>query len=163
MRELRNILGAVYRKDRSVLETLSPAELNLRDDDGRTPLMHAVLADDAEPAIVKLLIDGGAHVDTVDDGERWSALHFAARDQKHAIVRVLLDAGAAVDAANALGNTPLWQSVMVPNPTQTVAKELIDNGADPFRKNNAGVAPVDVARTTGNAELVRLFTEGSHS
>lgn len=161
MDELKKILGAVYRKDRAVLEELSPADMRLRDEDGRTPLMHAALAEDADPAIIKLLTERGADVNAVEHGEKWSALHFAARDQKQTVVRVLLAAGAAVDAVNASGNTPLWESLMASSPERGVALELIEHGADPFRKNIEGVAPVDVARKRGHAGIVRLLKERS--
>jgi ankyrin repeat protein len=154
MSKLKDILGAVYRKDFSALERLSPAEVNLRDQDGRTPLMHAVLADDADPAIVKLLIERGADVNLVDVDQKWSALHFAARDQKEAIVRALLEAGADVDKLNVFGNTPLWESVMFASPKLAVAKTLLEHGADPSKKNHDGLAPIDVA---ARPELVVLF------
>src|SRR5262245_39477554 len=154
MSKLKEILGSVYRKDFSALERLSSAEVNLRDEDGRTPLMHAVLADDADPAIVKLLIQRGANVNLVDDGQEWSALHFASRDQKEPIVRVLLEAGADVDKLNIFGNTPLWESVMFASPKLAVAKTLLEHGADPSKKNRDGLAPIDVA---ARPELVALF------
>ena len=82
MTPLANIVGAVYRKDQSVLEKLTPDELNQRDTDGRTPLMHAILAEDADISTVQLLIDRGADVNVHDTGEQWTALHFAARSER---------------------------------------------------------------------------------
>jgi ankyrin repeat protein len=161
MSELRNILRAIYRKDFSTLERLSHADVNIKDQDGRTPLMHAVLAEDTEPAVVKLLVARGADVNATDAKQKWSPLHFAARDDKEAIVRSLLEAGAAVDAADVFGNTPLWETVMSSTPSPSVARELLKHGADPYRKNNDGVAPIDTARRTGRVELLNLFPERS--
>ena len=160
MSELQDILGAVYRKEFSALEKLTPEEVNLRDQDGRTPLMHAVLAEDADPAIVKLLLKKGADIHATDSDQKWTALHFAARDQKEEIVRTLLEAGASVDPVDVFGVTPLWRSVFHSGSKQSGAiKELVEHGADPFKKNTSGVAPIDLARQSGWNEIV-AFLEG---
>lgn len=155
MSKLDDILHAVYRKDLAALRQLTPEDGNLRDQDGRTPLMHAVLAEDADPAIVKLLVERGADVNAADT-QKWTALHFAARDQKAPIVRVLLEAGAAVDPADGFGDTPLWRAV-TKTANLDVIKALLEHGADPHKKNSSGVAPIDMARTVGRDELVALF------
>ena len=161
MNKLDEILGAVYRKDLTALEKFTPEDVNTKDQDGRTPLMHAILADDADPSIVQLLIKRGADINTFDSGQKWTALHFAARDQNEAIVRSLLEAGATVDPVDVFGNTPLWRSVMNSTPSLAAIKELLKHGADPYRKNNSGIAPIDVARDTGRADIVALFEGGA--
>jgi ankyrin repeat protein len=157
MSQLEEILNAVYRKDRKRLEQLSAAALNLRDQDGRTPLMHAVLAEDADADTVKLLISQGADVNATDNDQKWTALHFAARDQKEDHVRVLLDAGASVDAVDVFGNTPLWRASSEQSPKLSVLKALVDHGANPFRKSNYGVAPIDIAHQKQRADIAELF------
>jgi ankyrin repeat protein len=141
MSEANDVLRAVYRKDVSALERSTREEVNARDEDGRTPLMHAVLAEDADAA---------------EPGQQWTALHFAARDQLEAIVQLLVDAGAAVDAVDVFGNTPLWRSV-TSSAKAEVARRLVAHGADPRRKNRYGVSPLDKAREIGRADLVALF------
>ncbi|MDF2433864.1 MAG: uncharacterized protein JWP44_3495 [Mucilaginibacter sp.] len=157
MSKLKEILGAVYRKELNILEKLTPKSANIKDEDGRTLLMHAILAEDADPFIVKLLIDKGSDVNIHESGERWTSLHFAARDQNEPVVRILLEAGAEADSADAFGNTPLWRSITKSKPGFGVINELIKHGADPCKKNNNGVAPIDVARKVGRADLVALF------
>ena len=157
MTRLADILGSVYRKDRAVLEQLTPVELEARDSDGRTPLMHAILAEDADAAIVQLLIDRGADANVYDLGERWTPLHFAARDQNASIVRILLEAGAAVDAVDVFGNTPLWRSVMNSAEDLGAIRELLEHGADPRRENSRGVSPTDLARETGRTDILGLL------
>jgi ankyrin repeat protein len=157
MNRLDEILGAVYRKDRSTLEKVSRQELNMADSDGRTPLMHAILAEDADPSIVQLLIAHGADVNRPDNGQKWAALHFAARDQNEAIVRELLEAGAQVDALDAFGNTPLWRSVMNSTAHLGAIQELLKHHADPHKKNSRGVSPADLARETGRSDILSLF------
>jgi ankyrin repeat protein len=157
MTEISAVLGAIYRKDLSVLNRLSEQQMRFRDEDGRTPLMHAILASDADPAIVKLLIDRGADVDAADHGQRWTALHFAARDQNEALVSLLLDVGAAVDPVDVFGNTPLWRSVMNAKSDVGVVPMLLHHGADPQRKNRNGKSPLDIAADTGRVDILALL------
>ena len=104
------VLTAVYRRDFRGLDRLTPADLKATDADGRTALMHAVLAENADAAIVRRLIERGADPGTADAGQKWTALHFAARDQKEPVVRALLEGAARVDAGDLFGNTPLMRS-----------------------------------------------------
>jgi uncharacterized protein len=154
---LDGVLGAVYRKDRVALQQLSREQVNMRDADGRTPLMHAILADDADPPIVRLIIERGADVNVADGGQHWTALHFAARDHNTEIVRQLLQSGAAVDPVDAFGNTPLWRAVMEAGSNLDTIRQLLRHGADPHRKNSKGIAPTDLARSTGRDDIVALF------
>jgi ankyrin repeat protein len=158
MKKLDEILGAIYRKDLAALATFSPKDANASDEDGRTALMHAVLADDADVAIVRLLIDRGADVRAEDRNQKWTALHFAARDQNAAIVRCLLENGAAVDPLDVFGNTPLWRGVMNATSSLDAIKELFAHGADPEKKNRHGSAPIDVARQTGRDDILAVFS-----
>jgi ankyrin repeat protein len=148
------ILRAVYRKDLAVLQRLDPSGVNCLDEDGRTPLMHAVLAAEPDPAIVRLLIERGADVNASEPDQHWTALHLAARDQHAIIVRVLLETGAAVDPIDVFGNTPLWRCVMTAASDLTALRCLIAYGADPSKKNNFGISPIDIARTANRADIV---------
>ena len=152
-----DILVAVYRKDFSALERATRADLTALDQDGRSALMHAVLAEDADPAVVRVLIERGADVDAFDSGQKWTALHFAARDQKEAVVRALLEAGARVDPVDVFGNTPLWRSLTDPSPNLAVVKELLKHRANPRQKNHYGEAPIDLARKLGRIDLVAIL------
>jgi uncharacterized protein len=157
MSKLDETLGAVYRKDYKALDKLVPAYVNDSDLDGRPPLMHAILAEDVDPVMVKYLIDHGADIHAFDKSEKWTALHFAARDQNDIIVRILLEAGAVVDSLDVFGNTPLWRSVFNSSPNFSLIRMLIKYGADPHRKNNQGVAPIDIVRKMGRNDLVAVL------
>ncbi len=154
MSKLDDILTAIYQKDLQALEQFTPEDLNLTDQDGRTPLMHSVLAENADSILVRLLVQHGADVNAADFDQKWTPLHFAARDHKEEIVRVLLEAGANVDAIDSFGNTPLWRAVMTASSNLAVIKELIKHGADPYKKNNHGIAPIDIARQSGRDDIV---------
>jgi ankyrin repeat protein len=155
------ILGAVYRKDHATLRRLSPVEANTVDEDQRTPLMHAILASDADPSTVRLLIERGAAVNAVDGVQKWTPLHFAARDGNEEIVEVLLNAGASVDAVNISGNTPLWENIMAPTREPKTIQTLLRHGADAWKKNKRGDAPIDVARHMGRNDLVGMLEQST--
>lgn len=161
MSMIDDILTAVYNKDYATINSFSNTDLNVTDKDGRTPLMHAALADDADPVMVQLLIEHNVDVNAYDNSQRWTALHFAARSQKEYIVRLLIEAGATVDCVDMFGNTPLWRCVMNSSQDLTAVKELLKFGADPYRRNNYDEAPIDVARKIGRADLVALIVDNN--
>ena len=68
------------------------ADLEARDESGRTALHRAVLARNDPVPIVSLLVRAGASVDVVDDDGR-TPLHLALDRGTHAIVERLLEAG----------------------------------------------------------------------
>jgi ankyrin repeat protein len=157
MTDFIDVARAVYHKDLPALRALTAQEADLRDQDGRTPLMHAVLAEHADPAVVAALIDRGTNVNARDDGQEWTALHFAARDHNLAVVRQLLDASATVDPVDVFGNTPLWRAVMEAGSDPAVIDLLLRCHADPQRKNLRGISPLDLARSIGRHDLVELM------
>src|SRR6266498_4706199 len=97
MSRFDEVITAIYLKNFKRLETVDSSDLNLVDEDGRTPLMHAVLAENADNAIVNMLIERGAEVNAQDKGRCWTTLHFAAQAERDDIVTVLLENGATVD------------------------------------------------------------------
>jgi uncharacterized protein len=155
--DFASTLAATYLKDLATLTKLTPDEVNDRDEDGRTPLMHAVLAEDADPTVVRLLIERGTDVNAVDIQREWSALQFAARSQKAPIVRILLEAGAEVDRADADGNTPLFNSTMTAGRDLSVIRELVRHGADPRRQNRHGVSASSLARSVKREDIEAVF------
>jgi ankyrin repeat protein len=155
---LDDLLTAVYRKDLPALARLIKAHpVDGTDADGRTPLMHAILADESDPTVVEFLLAQGAKSDLADKGEGWTALHFAARGQKVEVVRLLLRAGAAVDPVDVFGNTPLWRCIMN-RPIESVVSTLVAAGANPSRKNIKNVSPLDLATRLGLTEMLKLLT-----
>lgn len=119
--------------------------INFQNQDGTTLLILAVIKGNLR--IVALLLRHGAKVDLKTRGQKWTALHFAARDQNLAIVNLLLTYGVNVDVVDNFGNTPLWRAMMNRNPNLDLIKELINKGADIYKKNNSGVSPYDLVAT----------------
>lgn len=87
-----------------VLIGMSPGDIDVSDDRGRTPVMHAVAAR-SEEALV-WLVRHGADLSSVDS-TGWTAVHWAAKCKSVSMTALLRSLGADVDAADPEGRTPL--------------------------------------------------------
>ncbi len=158
-----SMLRFVYRNDYKALQKLieSGTAINATEKYGRTALMHAVLEINVDTDMVKFLIDLGADVNICDKKEKWTALHFAARDLKLERVKILLAHCALIDPEDIFGNTPLWRCITsaFPGNKIEVINVLLENGANPDKKNKSGNSAKDIAIRAGKTELVKLFDE----
>jgi len=114
------------------------ADPNARDDDGRTPLMSAVLANSI--ALAGLLLESEADVNARDD-QGWTALHFAAEEQLPEMARILIARGADVDAQDGEGRSPLWRAVFSAHGRQEMVELLREAGARDDLPDLEGVTP----------------------
>jgi ankyrin repeat protein len=117
------------------------ANVNNADELGFTPLLDAAGNGDRNAAMVKLLIEHGAHVDaksgdtieTVKNGAirlgHLTPLQFAAQANYEA-TEALLKAGADVNAKDVRNATPLVFAVATDHPNPKIVKLLLDKGAD---------------------------------
>jgi len=118
-------------------------------------LIHAVLED--KPEILSFLISIGCDLNKGDADRGVSPLQAAALKHHLKTAEILLEAGALVDKKDSLGNTPLIEAVFVSRGETDMAELLLAHGADPFMKNDAGVNPYDLAKTTEKSSLIKLF------
>lgn len=153
------LITLLYQNDLNGLsKEISQGEtLTGLDRDGRSLLMHAVLASDANAVMVRFLLQNGADAEVQDKDQKWTALHFAARDQKKELVAVLLDYCSNVDVVDSFGNTPLWRAVMTSDDQTGLIESLVNKGADPNKKNNNGVSPRDLADRLGKSAILDFF------
>ncbi len=110
------IAGAMSGDTKAVEAALAGgAEVNSRDADGITPLMHAARGKSPEianpnptdhPAVVELLIKRGANVNAKTEAG-FVALFWAARYGHEKVAKVLIDNGADVNATDNDGTTAL--------------------------------------------------------
>ena len=77
-------------------------------------------------AVVKVLVEKGAAVDSADQSGR-TPLSWAAENGQEAVAKVLVEKGAAVDSADEDGRTPL--SWAAENGQEAVVKVLVEKGA----------------------------------
>lgn len=137
--------------------------VNALDEDGKTPLMDAILASNWSAAMVQLLLDSGASVQIADNEQCWTPLHLASRDGKPELVELLLQRGARIDAVDVYGNTPLWRAITAHQNAVEVVTLLIDAGASPHVANNAGVSPFEFAKQLQRSDLIAMLEKVSRA
>ncbi|KAJ0173730.1 hypothetical protein K1T71_010879 [Dendrolimus kikuchii] len=129
------------------------ARVDVRDADGRTPLLWAASAGSA--AAVLALHQAGAKVDE-DDRDGLTALHCAAaRGHTEALETLVGLCGAKVDVADSHGCTPLHYAAALGHADATSA--LLQHGADAQRQDRRGRSPAHTAAAKGQIETVRIL------
>jgi hypothetical protein len=98
--------------------------LDLKDNDGRTPLSWA--AEKEHEAVVKLLLEKGAGLETKDEYGQ-TPLSWAAEHGHEAVVKLLLEKGAELETKDKYSQTPLSRAVE--DGHEAVVKLLLERGA----------------------------------
>ncbi|KAK3310943.1 uncharacterized protein B0T15DRAFT_519936 [Chaetomium strumarium] len=119
------------------------------------PLVYA--AKKRHAAVMELLLEAGADVDSVD-GTRRTALLYAAANRDERIVKLLLDGGADPEAKDPSGRTPLSLTPELGN--ESIAKLLLDWGADVDSKNEYGRTPLSYAVVPRGVTFLSSREEG---
>jgi ankyrin repeat protein len=132
------------------------ADVNIIDDDGRTPLNCALKNRHVE--VAKLLLDEGADVN-IPNNSGWTPLNYASEDGHVEVVKLLLEKGADVNIPNNSGWTPL--NYASEDGHIEIVKMLLEKGADVNIPNNSGWTPLTCA-SNGHLEVVKmLLKEGA--
>ncbi|PQE08748.1 Ankyrin repeat protein [Rutstroemia sp. NJR-2017a BVV2] len=142
---------------RPVLEPwlkIGNAEVNSRDYDSEMLLLWA--AQSGHEAVVKLLLERGAHLETMDKSNR-TPLSLAARNGYEAVVKLLLERGAHLETMDEWNQTPLLLAAQ--HGHEAVVKLLLDRGADIEFKGGWNGTPLLQAATNGHEAVVKLLLE----
>lgn len=134
------LLQAVKKGDNLRVKKLiqSGADVNIKDEYGNTPLVHAAIF--RHTKMVEELLDGGADVNIKGQNE-YSALIRAAEYGFKEIVEMLIKKGADVNATNNHGTTALMFASY--DGHLEVVNMLLDNGADIDIRDDEGVNAFD--------------------
>lgn len=127
----------------------------VRSQQDESPLMLAAMK--GMTAVCEQLIAKGADVNKPG----WAPLHYAATGGHLQIMQLLLDEHAYVDAASPNNTTPLMMAAHYGTPS--AVKLLLEAGADPLLRNDAGLNAIDFAhqaRRAESADLISAFVRG---
>ena len=130
---LFDIAKASCEEDGGELILKAGANINAKDADGMTALMHA--ASFARDKVTKLLLKHGADV-KIRDSSGKTALMYAADHEKDDVAKLLLEHGADVNAKDKSGNTALMFAA--DHQKDDVARLLLEHGADVNAKDKSG-------------------------
>ncbi|XXH04077.1 hypothetical protein Hte_010488 [Hypoxylon texense] len=147
----------------SIVTTLVIAGADLRavDENGRTPLIRAVM-NEMSDSLITLMLELKAPVKAIDR-QKNTALHYAASKPSSEemanieTVRVLLVHGANQGLKNKKGRTPLHEAVSFECLDRV--EELLDYGADLEIADKNGWTPLFGAVTQGNIALTKLICD----
>ncbi|KAJ4200308.1 hypothetical protein NW759_015885 [Fusarium solani] len=144
---------------RAISERADQVRIDGKDSHGRTPLWWA--AKNGHGAVVRLLLDRGAHIEAPDKSGR-TPLWRAAERGREAVVRLLLDRGAHIEAPDKSGRTPLWRAAE--RGREVVVRLLLDQGAHTEAADMWGSTSLLLAAARGHEAIVRLLLDqGAHT
>jgi len=126
------LLIAARKGQELVVELLlkAHADPGLLDANHRSALSY--VAEAGHTSVLRLLLSYGVEVDPADDHQR-TPLHWAIAGNQPSAAMMLIDAGADPNHCcpkDPAGYTPLHRCVSIGNAMQTIARRLIEKGAD---------------------------------
>ncbi len=151
---------ATFARQRAAIRALAQAgaDLNALEHDRYDAVTIASVADDEASLLVLLQV--GASAKQVTSRYDGSALIAAAHLGHDGVVRQLIAAGAPLDLVNNLGWTAVIESIVLGNAGarhQATLQALINAGANLQLADRQGATPLQLAKSHGYGEMVRLL------
>ena len=134
------------------------ADVNKKDDFGRTPIMYASYTGQTE--VVRILLDNGAYVNEIDSQDITALMLASQGEQDNTdTVKLLIDRRADVNMKDNTGNTALMFAIRGGANTEIV-KMLLYNGADVNVQNEiTKQTPLLYASSVSNTEIVKMLIQ----
>jgi len=152
--ELHQVVFAPSEQAKMAVENATYEDLNVRDENGNTPLMWAVLQGNEQ--MVQLLVDQGGAVNMQNFvGE--TALYIAAARGFERICTFLLQCGADARFTTLEGSSPLH--IAAAGGHYGVVKILVGHGAFINAQDEEGDTPLHYAVREGKKEIIELLVQ----
>lgn len=141
------------------------ANVNCRDENGLTPLMHAVTHGFREPAevfartnalVIRLLVGAGADVNLRDEWGNTALMHSVLYEHTEYAL-LLLQLGSDPNLPNQYGETPLTAAAH--HGLTTIVRALVTSGAQVNHRDSNGYTPLMYAAVAGDRESVAFLLE----
>lgn len=147
------VVAARERSPRALayLARLAGTRIDATNRGDETALMLVALHGDLTSA--RLLVQRGAEVNRPG----WTPLHYAASGGHLEMIRFLLDENAYIDAQSPNRTTPLMMAARQKH--TNAVRLLVEAGADPTQRNEAGLGAVEYMERHGETEQVRWLRE----
>lgn len=129
-------------------------DINARQRSGFTPLMHAAINGDVR--MVTALLDAGADPLLVNDNGS-NALIVTAQKGSIDCAHMLLARGIPIDVRDSAGRTALFHARYAGAAAPAMIRYLIEQGASPDVKDNAGKTPAEVAMESQYPDIAKLY------
>lgn len=144
---------AIYQRSEKAIPVLLQSrrvDINALNGAGESPLMLAIITGQDE--LAKQLIGRGAAVNK----KGWTPLHYAATKGNIGIMQLLLDQDAFIDTESPNRTTPLMMAAQYSGNEKAV-QFLLQQGADPWAKNQLGLTALDFARRGANPGIIQAI------
>jgi ankyrin repeat protein len=126
-------------------------DIDARNSRGETALMYAALHGELD--VARLLLRRGAQVNM----SGWTPLHYAAIGGRTEMITLLLEHHAYIDSPSANGTTPLMMAAR--DGQFRIARLLVEQGADPSLRNEAGLGAPEYLLRRGDEAEARWMAE----
>lgn len=157
LEKLFNLIVLEKSKDLEDFLKSQKIDLSQKNEFGSTPLHIACNnIDDINVEIVKLLLNYPLDINARGIDE-CTPLYYAVGKNDIKVVKILIDKGADVNIVDKDGNTPLMVAVDMFEDDDQIIKLLLENGADPYQKNNYGVSVYKLLDMPRNESIRHLF------
>lgn len=136
------------------------ANVNIKDEDGVSPLLYYIDKFSVDPNLIKLLINYGADINAEDDYHRTPLLLACSRKTPDIVELLLQYDNLDIHATNQYGNNALSSSVI--SGYTEIVKILLDHGADINQRDEYGRTPLMDAIINNKYEVAAyLVKEGA--
>ena len=140
---------AIWNNDKDMVSLLinKGADVNFKVKEDYTPIYHAVFENNLD--IVKLLVENGAKFDEKVLVDKMTALHYAAQLENRDIVEFFIH--------NGVDNSSFYMTAYMGDMSRI--KELVENGTDIDKKDEAGWTPLYWAVSGGQGEIAKFLID----